>query len=193
MLIEPQSVENIWPNKIQYSISTPTKAVVFGTSVRIDFRLVSLLKGLRIGQITTQVLESHELTTDSDAASTYYNTHKAQKIIAEDEYVVDDGSEPQVLNEEAEGYEFARHIELPKTLRRCLQDTETRGIKVRHKLKFNVQLHNPDGHVSEVCVSVACCEGLAHYHSFVLRSLSLSSSRLLCRSTKTTIWLIKRR
>ncbi|KAL9110456.1 MAG: hypothetical protein Q9227_005000 [Pyrenula ochraceoflavens] len=146
------SVDNIWPNKIEYSISTPTKAVAFGTSVKVNFRLVSLLKGLRIGQITTQVLESHELMLDFE--NRYSQIHKNQKVIAEDEYMVDDGSEPQILNEEAEGYEFARHIELPKSLRKCLQDTEARGIKIRHKLKFNVQLHNPDGHVSELRASL---------------------------------------
>lgn len=31
-----------------------------------------------------------------------------------------------------------------------MQDAETRGIKIRHKLKFNVLLHNPDDHTSEL-------------------------------------------
>ena len=57
--------------------------------------------------------------------------------------------DPDILDEEAEGYRFSRYLELPKTLKSCLQDAEIHGIKVRHKLKFNVALHNPDGHVSE--------------------------------------------
>ncbi len=31
-----------------------------------------------------------------------------------------------------------------------MQDAETRGIKIRHKLKFNILLHNPDEHTSEL-------------------------------------------
>lgn len=143
-------MENIWTNKIEYSISTPTKAVVFGTSIRVDFRLVSLLKGLRIGIVTTQVQEYHDFTIEPENGSDFTNTYKNQRTIAEDEHVVDNGEDPEILNEEQEGYEFSRHIELPKTLRKCVQDVEERGIKIRHKLKFNVQLHNPDGHTSEV-------------------------------------------
>jgi hypothetical protein len=39
---------------------------------------------------------------------------------------------------------------LPKRLSKCLQDVDVHGIKIRHKVKFNIALHNPDGHVSEL-------------------------------------------
>jgi hypothetical protein len=54
------------------------------------------------------------------------------------------------LDEQAEGYQFSRYLELPKTFKSCVQDAEIHGIKVRHKLKFNIALHNPDGHISEL-------------------------------------------
>ncbi|KKY17494.1 putative carbon catabolite repression protein [Phaeomoniella chlamydospora] len=149
-LSHAMSVENIWPNKIEYSISTPSKAVVFGTSVRVDFRLIPLLKGLRIGTISSQVIESHDFTLDPDVVQSYSNNYRHTKVVATDEYVMDESADPQILDEEAEGYQLTRQLELPKTLNKCLQDTDTRGIKVRHKLKFNVQLHNPDGHTSEL-------------------------------------------
>jgi hypothetical protein len=41
-------------------------------------------------------------------------------------------------------------LSLPKSLRKCLQGVETAGIKIRHKVKINIALHNPDGHISEV-------------------------------------------
>lgn len=56
----------------------------------------------------------------------------------------------QILDEAAEGFQFSRYLELPKSLNQCLQDCNAKGIKVRHKVKFNVQLHNPDGHISEL-------------------------------------------
>ena len=64
--------------------------------------------------------------------------------------MVDAEADPDILDEQAEGYQFSRYLELPKTLKSCVQDAEIHGIKIRHKLKFNVALHNPDGHISEL-------------------------------------------
>lgn len=146
-----QSVENIWPNKIEYSISTPTKAVIFGTSIRVDFKLIPLLKGLKIGQIVSQLIESHDLTLNPEDPDSVRNTYKNTRTIVNDEHELDEEDNLEIIDEAAEGYQFSRFLDLPKTLTRCLQDTDTRGIKIRHKLKFRVQLLNPDGHISEVC------------------------------------------
>lgn len=142
-------MDNIWPNKIEYSISTPTKAVVFGTSIRVDFKLIPLLKGLRIGQITSQLIESHDLTLNPEDPDSVRNTYKITRTILTDEHEVDEDN-VEIIDEAAEGYQFTRYLDMPQTLTRCLQDTDTKGIKIRHKMKFRIQLHNPDGHVSEV-------------------------------------------
>ncbi|KNG85979.1 HECT-type ubiquitin ligase-interacting protein creD [Aspergillus nomiae NRRL 13137] len=149
-LSHAMSVENIWPNKIEYSISTPTKAVIFGTSIRIDFKLIPLLKGLSIGQIVSQLIESHDLTLNPEDPDTVRNTYKNTRTILNDEFELDHDNALEIIDEVAEGYQFSRYLDLPKTLTRCLQDTDTKGIKVRHKLKFRVQLMNPDGHISEL-------------------------------------------
>lgn len=142
-------MENIWPNKIEYSINTPTKAVVFGTSIRVEFKLIPLLKGLRVGTITSQLIESHDLTLNPEDPDSTRNTYKHTRPIVTDEYEVDDDN-IEVIDDAAEGYQFMRYLDIPQTLTRCLQDTDTKGIKIRHKMKFRIQLHNPDGHVSEV-------------------------------------------
>jgi len=150
-LAHAMSVENVWTNKIEYSISTPTKAVIFGTSLQVDFRLVPLLKGLVIGKVTTQVKEEQEFVLDPEfGAPTYNSVQKVDRVVASDEYTINNETDAQILDEEAEGYQFSRFIELPKTLNKCLQDCNVNGVKVKHKLKFNVQLHNPDGHISEL-------------------------------------------
>lgn len=148
-LAHAMSVDNIWPNKIEYSISTPTKAVMFGTAIRVDFKLVPLLKGLRIGQTTSQLIESHDLTLNPEDADSVRNTYKITRTILTDEHEVDENN-IEILDEAAEGYQFTRYLDMPQTLTRCLQDTDTKGIKIRHKLKFRIQLHNPDGHISEL-------------------------------------------
>lgn len=142
-------MDNIWPNKIEYSISTPTKAVVFGTSIRVDFKLIPLLKGLHLGRITSQLIESHDLTLNPEDPDSIRNTHKITRTILTDEHALDE-DHVEIIDEVAEGYQFTRYLDMPPTLTRCLQDTDTKGIKIRHKLKFCIQLHNPDSHVSEV-------------------------------------------
>lgn len=149
-LSHAMSVENIWPNKIEYSISTPTKAIIFGTTIRVDFKLIPLLKGLKVGQIVSQLIESHDLTFNPEDPDSIRNTYKDSRTIVSDEYALDEEGNLEIIDEAVEGYQFSRYLDLPKTLTRCLQDTETRGIRIRHKLKFRVQLLNPDGHISEL-------------------------------------------
>lgn len=81
------------------------------------------------------------------------------RVIAEDHYRVSENIETrEVLNAHGcpqEGYEFARDLEIPKSLRDCIQSVEAYGFKIKHTLEFHVSLRNPDGHVSEVCQSLA--------------------------------------
>ncbi|OQV09982.1 Arrestin or S-antigen, domain-containing protein [Cladophialophora immunda] len=151
-LSHAMSVENIWPNKIEYSISIPNKAVAFGSFVQVDFKLISLLKGLVIGNVSTQVKEEQEFVVDPEWGISALNNGqtKTDRVIASDLYKVNPENDEQIIDEVAEGYQFSRYLELPKSLNQCLQDCNVKGIKVRHKVKFNVQLHNPDGHISEL-------------------------------------------
>ncbi|OAX77378.1 hypothetical protein ACJ72_08326 [Emergomyces africanus] len=153
-LSHAMSVENIWPNKIEYSISTPSKAFIFGTSVQVDFRLLPLLKGLNIGTISTQLVENHDFVLNPDDAEAAQLSHKWTKVILNDSCTLDQLEKSQSLHGGTEGYEFSRVLDLPKSLSKCLQDTDTRGIKVKHKLKFRIQLHNPDRHISELRASL---------------------------------------
>ena len=146
------SVENVWPNKIEYSISTPSKAIVFGSFLQCDFKLIPLLKGMEIGNVSTQLKEEHEFVIDPDWGVQALNggTTKDDRIIAFDNYTLDTEQDMQLIEEAAEGFQFSRYLELPKSLGKCMQDCNVKGIKVRHKIKFNIQLLNPDGHISEL-------------------------------------------
>jgi arrestin-related trafficking adapter 4/5/7 len=141
----------VWPNKLEYSITTPTRAVIFGTSLRVDFRLAPLLKGLKIGTVTSQLIESHDFTLNSKDLDPLQNNYKTTRLVTFDMYTLSEEDRAGILNnEEVDGYQFSRTLDLPKTLRKCMQDTDTEGVKIKHKLKFRLQLHNPDGHTSEV-------------------------------------------
>lgn len=142
-----QSVENIWPEKVDYSLSTPTKAVIFGTNVQVDFRLIPLLKGLRFGKVVTQLNEKQEVSIRGPRAP--IKSRQITRSIAKDDYRLPDDAESENIDGQ-DGYTFSRSIRIPQSLTKCLQTVDALGIKIRHNLSFNVQMHNPDGHVSEV-------------------------------------------
>jgi len=156
-LAHAMTVENIWPNKLEYSIIIPQKAIVFGTSITVEMKFTSLLKGLKIGTIKCQLVEIQEFTipgpgfVDRSFKKTRNIESWSFELNEEEHYhdVLDDGGQ--------DGFLLKEMLPLPKSLRKCLQDCETHGIKVRHKVKFNIALHNPDGHTSEVsCFQIPC-------------------------------------
>lgn len=112
--------------------------------------MIPLLKGLRVGKINSQLVESHDLTLNPEDPEPLRSCYKITRTIINDERELPNNGEPEIIDETAEGHQFTHYLDMPKTLAKCLQDADTRGIKVRHKLKFRIQLLNPDGHISEV-------------------------------------------
>ena len=139
-------MDNIWPEKLNYSISIPTKAVIFGTNINITFNLIPLLKGLRIGNISTELFETTHLTAEYRISC---REARRSRVIARDSWELSDDAETVDI-EGQDGHSFIRTISVPKKLKDCVQSVEAKGIKVRHRLKFAIQLQNPDGHLSEV-------------------------------------------
>lgn len=141
-----QAVENTWVDKIDYTLSTPTKGVIFGTAVQVNFRITSLLKGLRIGEVTTKINETQDMIIDMRR---YARKTKVTRDVAEDKFDFPQDQET-VLVDGQDSWVISRQIPLPKSLRECLQTVDALGIKTKHNLLFNVKLINPDEHVSEV-------------------------------------------
>ncbi|KAL2316373.1 Arrestin domain-containing protein C31A2.12 [Schizosaccharomyces pombe] len=135
------SVDNTWPNKIEYTISVPTKAYAIGSYIPIHFVLVPLLKRLTIGKISITLKEYITLHVAHG-----YNGLPASK----DEVRTVRSLQTEELEEFSDHYELTKNLELPSSLVECLQDCDLDGIKIRHKLKFSVSLRNPDGHISEL-------------------------------------------
>lgn len=114
-----------------------------GTNVAVNFSLVPLLKGLAIGKIVSELVES------MDVVNHQHREYHSERVVGEDAWQLPEDAEMEDVNGE-EGYIFTRLISIPKNLKECVQTVEESGIKVRHKLRFVIQLLNPDGHISEV-------------------------------------------
>ncbi|KAK3316167.1 hypothetical protein B0H66DRAFT_604478 [Apodospora peruviana] len=149
--LHAMSVENIWPNKVEYSIMVPQKAVVFGSSIPLETRFTPLLKGLELGDVTVKLMEAHDIVLQSSTGHTLREYRKEQEVagwtipMSRDEHWQD-----MIEDTGQEGWVMKAQLDLPRKLGRCIQDVNTQGIKVRHKLKLVVALKNPDGHISEL-------------------------------------------
>ncbi|KAI9151695.1 putative HECT-type ubiquitin ligase-interacting protein creD [Paramyrothecium foliicola] len=149
--LHAMSVENIWPNKIDYSIVIPQKAVVFGGLVDMEMRFSPLLKGLELGDITANMVEIRETCAQLPSGYTG-REHRVERDVATWKFTVDRDECWQDMIEDTgqEGWAMTKKLSLPRRLRQCVQDFNLHGIKIRHKIKLTVALRNPDGHISEL-------------------------------------------
>jgi hypothetical protein len=150
--LHAMSVENIWPNKVDYSIIIPQKAVVFGGLVTMEMRFTPLLKGLELGDITARLMEVRECYVQGSGSGYGTKEHRTEREVSMWKFEVSREEHWQDMIEDTgqEGWAVTKKLNLPKRLRQCVQDLNHHGIKVRHKIKLTVALCNPDGHISEV-------------------------------------------
>lgn len=180
-LAHAMTVENVWPNKIEYQLIIPQKAIIFGTAISLEMKFTSLLKGLKIGAIKCVLIETQEFTIPGATAYTE-RFHKNSRDVDEWEFkVTEEEHYHDMLDDNGQdGYTLKETMPLPKRLAKCVQDVDINGIKIRHKVKFNVALLNPDGHVSEVS-STLPFEDYSDSSSFVQHFQSLSLSLQICQ------------
>ncbi|KAL8872247.1 MAG: hypothetical protein Q9174_002094 [Haloplaca sp. 1 TL-2023] len=143
-LFSDMAIENIWEGKVNYTLSTPSKGVVFGTAILANFKLASQLKGLTIGQVETRVCENQKTTFESKKG---IKKPPVTRIVAEDQFEYPQDQATQCVDGQ-DSWIFSRSLSLPRSLKQCLQTVDALGIRVSHKLVFKVKLINPDGHVS---------------------------------------------
>lgn len=146
------NVENVWLNKIDYSITGPRTAIAFGSSVALEIRVIPLLKGIELGNITVKLLEVHEIILPPRIGYRVRDYNKEKEI---DRWTVntsrDEHWQSGISSTGREGWVVNTSLNLPRELKRCLQDVDAKGIKIRHKLKLAMALKNLDGHISELC------------------------------------------
>jgi hypothetical protein len=150
---------DIWANKISYSISIPTDAIVFGTSVTADVELSPLKKGIRLGKIELKLVEtvvkkiqaSETLESRGDKSkSEETEVARADMEFPEESRITyeNDTVENPTLADEM--YKFQATLPLPKSLNACRQDVDSHNLTITHRFKLMVNIHNPEGHVSQL-------------------------------------------
>lgn len=157
-LSETVAVDNTWPNKVDYSISIPAKAIAIGSATPVHVLVVPLLKGLKLGPIKITMVEHSQYCGSFGSVSTQERIVNKMRIKDPLDHMNEDN---ETNNENDDDFSFQDRWEvnttfqIPPSLSKCTQDcTLLNSIKVRHKLKFVISLVNPDGHVSELRASL---------------------------------------
>ncbi|KAM0192294.1 hypothetical protein ACHAPI_008471 [Fusarium lateritium] len=151
-------IEQTWVNKVDYSVSIPTKAAVFGGSVVLEMRFTPLVKGIELERIAVALVEFQEFSMHS-RHYIYTREHKSQRNISQWDFNISRDQDWQDNIEETnqEGWVFKKTLQLPKKLGECVQDIDAQGIKVFHKLKVHIPIRNQDGHVSHLDMGIPLC------------------------------------
>lgn len=160
--------EDIWASKLAYKITVPQKNYIVGTAVTADFVLIPLRKGVEIATIKMELIESRQLFCDY-AGRRISHTH--DMVVATKEGDMPDNSAHTVPDGVEEGDElfdeshrFSMSLDLPRSLKYCRQSVDTENIRLSHKLRLYVNLHNPEGHTSQLLVK-------NHLHLFISPNL----------------------
>lgn len=141
---ETISIGKSWPDKVQYEVSIPSRAVPIGGSTPIKILLVPLCKGLKLGPIRAQMVQ-------------YYAFKGVTGDIYDDEQIIFDSTmtsmEGKVLEDTLS---IDSSIKIPSNLKKVTQDCDLKGdmIKVRHKLKLQIILINDSGTTSELRTNI---------------------------------------
>jgi hypothetical protein len=191
---------DIWANKIAYSISIPTDAIVFGTSITADVELSPIKKGLQLGKVELKLQETvvkriqiSELpdargdrakSEESEVASIDMEFPEHSRVMYDDETI----DNPTMADEM---YKFKATLPLPKSLNECRQDVDSHQINVTHRFKLMVNIHNPEGHISQlVCrlpVKLFISPNLPVDESNEVRPTANGVSHEALNNTETTI------
>lgn len=141
------SIENQWPGKVDYKIFIPSKAVPMGSKLDVQFNLIPLNKGLRLGKIRTEIVE---YVTLHGPASLFQ--HQEERVVMKQVFFP-----PSKYTNDAsmDQWEFSQGVDVPASLSRLTQDVIMEPhVRISHKLKMSLALINRDGHTSELRASL---------------------------------------
>ncbi|CAO3594285.1 unnamed protein product [Absidia cylindrospora] len=159
---QPQEINNLWADKVAYRIYVPSQVYWTGASIPVTFDIKPLCDHLEVQSIQMVLKEyirfraNDHQSTEKKVIATFCDKHFIQRAI------------PLALpNNSRTGWSKTetiivpdnqsigrRHQHLASNVDFIHADLESEFIDVYHKLKVTVAFSNPDGHISELRVSV---------------------------------------
>lgn len=157
-LFQATSQETTLLDKVRLTVTLPQNAVLFGTYVAVHLHIVPLVKGLRPGKITAQILETRECKVQGFAGGSL-QMYRTERVLRTRHWNESDRWLENTDPAGVEGWKASGELELPPNLDQCVQDISSSAIpiQVRHKVALTVELGVEDGRrVFEVSISSGC-------------------------------------
>jgi len=147
---------------------------------------------MRLIEQTTKRIQASENTqlTQDRSKTDEAEVAKAEMDFPEDSRVLFDEETPDNPRMEDEKYIFKARLPLPKSLKECRQDVDLHAINITHRFKLMVNIHNPEGHISQVSIGAFKLAGLSltqsssyadYPSSYSSHQTSLSTTRIKSR------------
>jgi arrestin-related trafficking adapter 4/5/7 len=127
-----------------------------------------------------EVLERVGLETSKMGGEHTYATTLSDRVVASTETQMPPDSMGQLTEETSgfadESYHFKVNLPLKRSLNSFRQSVNTEHIKIYHNLKVYVNIHNPDGHVSQLCL-----RNLVHV--YISPSIPIGDDQSVCQES----------
>jgi hypothetical protein len=117
--------------------------------VKIDFNYIFLRKGLYLETIQIQLTEIHQATLLSSRLLPDLTIR--EMLIQETKFKHERCNDIQVTDGYGQWSYFSGLISMPKSAE-CRTTSSSSIMKISHKLKINIEVRNPDGHISMVSI-----------------------------------------
>jgi hypothetical protein len=124
-----------------------------------DVELSPIRKGIKLGKIEMRLIEAVTKRIQASEVPDQRGDRckvdetdvaKADMDFPEDSRVTYDEENPDDPIMEDEKFVFKATLDLPKSLKQCRQDVDSHNINITHRFKLMVNIHNPEGHISQL-------------------------------------------
>lgn len=132
---------------LDYTISTPTTGVIFGSRFKLYLTFVPLVKGYNVAEVVVKVVENQ---LHSIPGTWHHWSKRVNRTVFKSTW-----KPPETELVDIHGREGHRHaiaVQFPKSLKDCLQSLDVICLTVTHTIEFNLKLRKPSGDLSKaVC------------------------------------------
>lgn len=142
---EEVSIENTLPNRLQYEIKIPSRAIPIGASIPIQIKIFPFSKQIKLIKISVHLSQKYYI---KDSKGTIYDN----EIVIFKKSIKEFGSLLLEDNKLFKEVDFISKIGLPRDLKSLTQSCSIRDekyVQVLHKLKFQLKFKRYDAEIKQ--------------------------------------------
>lgn len=151
-LMDSCTIQGEWAAKVEFSVSIAHQAIALGGLIPVQVHVAKLESDVGVKNVKLYLHEIHTIHTTEPPTSLVYQGHRK---------VSDWMLTPMEQNEQMRSWDQC--LPLPKIVKKCAPDFNTRGIAISHALHFSATLVDAKGAESEVSPEVKLlCQTLTY-------------------------------